>query len=102
MNNDAVLQQLMEVLEKNVNITIVLFCLVIGAVIKHFVAKLDNTYIPLILLVSGIVFSIILAIPTGELKTDTVNVIITGIASAVASIGIHQTGKTLMSLGTKK
>ena len=102
MNNEAVLQQIMEVLEKNVNITIVLFCLVIGAVIKHFVTKLDNTYIPLILLVSGIVFSIILAIPTGELKTDTVNVIITGIASAVASIGIHQTGKTLMGLGTKK
>lgn len=102
MNNEAVVQQLMEVLEKNVNITIVLFCLVIGAVIKHFVTKLDNTYIPLILLVSGIVFSIILAIPTGELKTDTVNVIITGIASAVASIGIHQTGKTLMGLGTKK
>lgn len=102
MNNDMVMQQLMEVLEKNVNITIVLFCLVIGAIIKHFVVKLDNTYIPLILLVSGIVFSIVLAIPTGELKTDTVNIIITGIASAVASIGIHQTGKTLMNIGNKK
>lgn len=102
MNNDAVLQQLVEVLEKNVNITIVLFCLVIGAVIKHFITKFDNTYIPLVLLVTGIICSVLLAIPTGEIKTDMVNVIITGIASAAASIGIHQTGKTLINLGNKK
>ena len=94
MSTDAIMQQVTEVLVQNVNISIVIICLVIGAILKHAVKNFNNDWIPVVLIVIGIVLSLIIAIINKNLG-DPVSIVIIGIASAVAAVGLHQAGKTL-------
>ena len=94
MSTDAIMQQVTEVLVQNVNISIVIICLVIGAILKHAVKNFNNDWIPVVLIVIGIGLSFVIAV-LNKTTNDPVNIIIVGIASAVAAVGLHQAGKTL-------
>lgn len=86
--------QVLELLTKSVNLGLVVICLAIGYILKHTVKSLNNDYIPPILLVCGIAGALIISIPNGFTDPSAVvNILVMGIASGAASIGIHQTGK---------
>ncbi len=88
--------QVVELLNQSVNLSIVIICLCVGYIIKHLVKSVANDYIPVILILSGIVLSLLLAIPDGYYSSDIIlKNVICGIASGWTSIGIHQTGKVL-------
>lgn len=69
--------------------SIVVLCLVIGAVIKHLFKKIDNRYIPVIVACCGVV----LACVAGH--SVTMDAVAQGIISGWASTGLHQTYKNL-------
>lgn len=94
MNTDSILDQVTDVLVQNVDISIVIICLVIGAILKHLVTKFNNDWIPIALVVCGIVLSFGVAALKG-FNDDPVHIVIVGIASAAAAVGIHQGGKTI-------
>ncbi len=94
MTTDTILDQVTEVLVQNVDIGIVIICLVIGAIIKHLVTKFNNDWIPIALIVCGIIISFGIAALKG-FTDDPVHIVIVGIASAAAAVGIHQGGKTI-------
>lgn len=94
MTTDAILDQVTEVLVQNVDISIVIICLVIGAILKHLVTKFNNDWIPIALIVCGIIISFGIAALKG-FTDDPVHIVIVGIASAAAAVGIHQGGKTI-------
>ena len=94
MTTDAILDQVTEVLVQNVDISIVIICLVIGAILKHLVTKFNNDWIPIVLIVCGIIISFGIAALKG-FTDDPAHIVIVGIASAAAAVGIHQGGKTI-------
>lgn len=69
--------------------TIIILCCAIGSIIKHFVKRIDNKYIPLIVACLGIIFSCIM------IHGITLDAIAQGIISGWASTGVHQTFKQL-------
>lgn len=70
-----------------VNIFTAAFCLALGVILKHGLSKLPNNLIPGILSVLGVAFT------AWQFKAFTPEVMFTGIASAIASCGIHSAGK---------
>ncbi len=94
MTTEDILKQVTDVLVQNVDISIVIICLVIGAVLKHLVTKIDNDWIPIILIAFGIAVSFGVAALKG-FTDDPIHIVIVGIASAAAAVGIHQGGKTI-------
>jgi len=72
---------------------IVLACLVIGYVIKHtpYLDKVANSYIPLIVTVTGA----ILGVATSGL---TIEAVIYGAVSGLASTGLHQAFTRVLGL----
>ena len=72
---------------------IVLACLVIGYVIKHtpYLDKIANAYIPLIVTVLGAILGVV----TSGL---TIEAVIYGAVSGLASTGLHQAFTRVLSL----
>lgn len=68
---------------------LVIVCYCIGMIVKHFVKKIDNKYIPAIVAVLGAIIACI----TNE--SITIETIAQGIISGWASTGVHQTFKNL-------
>lgn len=68
---------------------IILFCMCIGYVIKTSLDFIKNKYIPLIMLIIGIVLNICIN------EQVTVEIVVAGALSGLASIGTHQTCKNL-------
>lgn len=76
------------------NIIIVGICLCVGYVIKHSLDFIPNKYIPLIMACLGLVMSI-----CTNLDKITLEVILTGLFSGLASTGLHQVFKNLIEKG---
>lgn len=93
MNTDITISKVYDLLGQNINLGIVILCLVIGFLLKHVVSGLNNNWIPVILLVFGIIFAVVLDF--ANLKDNAMQILITGIASGAMAIGIHQSGKTI-------
>lgn len=76
---------------------VVIACLTVGYVIKNTVpfAKLANDYIPLIVTVSGIVLGVL----ASGLSLESM---VYGAVSGLASTGLHQAFSQLLNLGTKE
>lgn len=74
------------------NPTILLACLVVGYVIKHWIKDADNKIIPTTVFIVGIVLAISISIANGA--QVTVDVIVMGAISGLASTGLHQVFKT--------
>lgn len=76
--------------------SIVILCLLVGYIIKNFVSTdAVNKYIPLIVGVLGVVASIFTAITTGN--AITVDIIVSGLASGLASTGLFEAYKNLIN-----
>ena len=93
MNTDITISKVYDLLGQNINLGIVILCLVIGFLLKHTISRLNNNWIPVILLVFGIIFAVVLDF--ANLKDNAMQILITGIASGAMAIGIHQSGKTI-------
>ncbi len=76
--------------------SIVILCLLVGYIIKNFISTdAVNKYIPLIVGVLGVIASVFTAITTGN--AVTVDIIVSGLASGLASTGLFEAYKNLLS-----
>lgn len=69
---------------------IVVACLLVGYVVKKWIKDVDNKYIPTIVFVLGAILGCIVN------HTVTVEAIVAGAASGLASTGLHQAYKNLI------
>ena len=69
---------------------IVVACLLVGYIVKKWIADVDNKYIPTIVFVLGAILGCVVN------HTIDVNVIVAGAASGLASTGLHQVYKNLI------
>lgn len=76
------------------NILIVGICLCTGYIIKHSLDFIPNKYIPLIMACLGLILSI-----CTNLDKITLEVILTGLFSGLASTGLHEAFKNLIKGG---
>lgn len=86
----------MEMLTNYLVPVIVALCLIVGYVIKHWVKDADNKIIPTVVTVVGVVAAA--AMNWGAL---TVEVIVGGALSGLASTGLHQLFKQWIDNGGK-
>lgn len=71
----------------------ILFLLAIGFIAKHFIKKLPNSIIPLLLMVLSIVYGIL---NIAEFNmVNIINAIVDSIINAAIAIGLHSSGKGL-------
>lgn len=68
-------------------IPVVVACFLIGFVVKNY-TKIPNKFIPLIMLVAGIIINVLINIPAG---TFSMICVIQGGLSGWASTGLHET-----------
>lgn len=85
------------VLSSFINIIIVGICLCIGYVIKHSLNFIPNKYIPLIMACLGLAMSICI-----NLDKITLEVILTGLFSGLASTGCYEAFKNIIDKGDEK
>lgn len=79
-------------LTETVNVVILGICLCVGYVIKNLINTNDfNKYIPLIVLILGTFLSIV-----SNLHNITLDVILTGMVSGLASTGMYEMFKNLL------
>lgn len=71
---------------------IVGICLMIGYIIKHWIKDVDNKIIPTVCAVLGVVLSV--WIGWGNITPET---ILSGLASGLASTGLHQAFRQLIN-----
>ena len=69
---------------------IVVACLIVGYIVKKWIVDVDNKYIPTIVCILGAILGCIVN------QTISVDVIVAGAASGLASTGLHQTYKNLI------
>ena len=82
----------LNVLTESINVIIVGNCLCVGYAIKNIWNNNDfNKYIPLIMLVLGTILSII-----SNFNNITLNTILTGMVSGLASTGMYEMFKNLI------
>lgn len=82
-------------LTESVNVVILGICLCVGYVIKNILNTNDfNKYIPLIALILGTILSVV-----SNLDNITLNVILTGMVSGLASTGMYEMLKNLIGKG---
>lgn len=81
------------ILTQYFNVLIVGICLCVGFVIKKWIKDVDNKYIPTIVAFLGLILSVI----TNGLSLEF---ILTGMLSGLASTGLHQAFTQL--IGTKE
>lgn len=75
--------------------SIVILCLLVGYIVKNFISTdAVNKYIPLIVGVLGVVASVFTALTTGNVVT--VDIIVSGLASGLASTGLFEAYKNLI------
>ena len=70
-------------------------CLCVGYVVKHWVADVDNKIIPTLCAILGVLVAVWM-----HWGNITPEVVLTGLASGLASTGLHQVFKQM--LGTDK
>lgn len=79
-------------LSEFINLGILGVCLCVGYVIKTSLDFIPNKYIPLIMLILGTVLGIVT-----NLNDLSVNVILTGMVSGLASTGMYEMFKNLLN-----
>lgn len=69
-------------------------CLMVGYIVKHWIKDADNKIIPTVCAIVGLVVAIWI-----NLDNITPEVILSGLASGLASTGLHQAFKQLIDKG---
>lgn len=85
------MEQVLEILNEYIVLIIMTGCVGIGYIIKHSLDFIPNKYIPLILGIIGILMNIWNA---GELS---VNVVVGGLASGLAAVGVFEGVRNIIS-----
>lgn len=82
-----------------VDLQVVILLLLIGAALKHLgvFEKIVNNYIPVILIIIGVAIELITH--SKGLPDTLVDNLITGLASAMAAVGLHSSGKNIFANG---
>lgn len=80
-----------------INVPLVIVLLAIGAVCKHFLAKLDNGLIPIIMIITGVILAVLINVPF-KVQDEILNVLVEGIVSGAAAVGLHTQGRTIWAL----
>lgn len=86
----------LEFLNDYIVLIVVGICLCVGYVIKTSIPKISNNYIPLIMLVLGVVVNVWL-----NAFAFTPEILLGGMASGLASTGLHQLFKQFISKETE-
>ena len=86
----------MEVLQNYLVPVIVVLCLIVGYIIKHWVKDADNKIIPTVVTAVGIAAAVVM-----NWDAVTVEVIVGGAVSGLASTGLHQLFKQWLEKGGK-
>lgn len=86
----------LSILTSFTNIIIVGICLCIGYIIKNSLDFIPNKYIPLIMACLGLIMSI-----CTNLDKITLEIILTGLFSGLASTGCYEAFKNLIEKGDK-
>lgn len=79
-------------LSEFINLGILGVCLCIGYVIKTSLDFIPNKYIPLIMLILGTILGIVT-----NLNDLSINVVLTGMVSGLASTGMYEMFKNLLN-----
>ena len=79
---DNVLQQVEDLVSVNINVALIVVLMFIGLFLKHAIKKLDNSWIPLILGILGMIISVLMKIPFNP-QTDLLTILVEGIVAAV-------------------
>ena len=79
---DNVMQQIQDLVSVNINVALIIVLMFIGLFLKHALTKLDNSWIPLILGILGMIISVLMRIPFDPQK-DLLNILVEGIVAAV-------------------
>ena len=89
-----IIEQLINEAIADINLDIVITLMAIGFIIKHcdikFLKNIPNSYIPLILVVFGFIFTFLDAGTAASMQT-----FISAIVSSAAAVGLHQQGKNI-------
>lgn len=96
MVNETLVGTILQSTQGSINIPLIIILLALGYIVKHWIPKIGNDNIPPIMLVAGIVLALIINIPYGADKI--VELIIQGIVSGAAAIGLHTNGKGLLEI----
>lgn len=76
---------------------IALICYFVGYIIKHFVPKMPNKYIPLILAIVGVLLNLVF-----NNFTFTVQILVTGAASGLVATGSFEMIRNLVEKEKEK
>lgn len=69
---------------------IVAACLLVGYIVKKWISDVDNKYIPTIVFILGAILGCVVN------HTISIDVLVAGAASGLASTGLHQAYKNLI------
>ena len=83
-------------LNQYISIGVVITCYVIGWVIKNYFPIIESKYIPLIMLICGIIVNVSFSIIEGD--GLTLSTIVTGAISGLSSSGTYELFKKTMGL----
>lgn len=83
------------VLTQYISIVVVGICLCVGYIIKNSLDFIPNKYIPLIMGILGLIINILINISNGI----TAEIVLGGLFSGLASTGLYEMFKNLISKG---
>lgn len=90
-----IIQQILDLSVASVNIPLVIVLLAIGFILKHLIKSLDNSNIPVILIIAGIVISICMKLPFNP-REQLLTILVEGIASAMIAMIVQTKAKDII------
>lgn len=85
------------IITSNIDVTIVCVLMLCGAIIKHYITKIENKYIPFILMSMGVIIAIFANVPFDPTVQNIGGVLLTGISSGLAATVFHSKGKDIIN-----
>lgn len=95
MVND-VIAQIEELVSVNINVPLIVILLFIGVFLKHALKKLDNSWIPLILGIVGMIIAVLMRIPFNP-QTALLTILVEGIIAALFATIIQSKLKDIIA-----
>lgn len=96
INDQTILELIFQTAQGSINIPLIIILLAIGFIIKHCMKKVSNDLIPPIMLIGGIVLALVVNIPYAP--NEITSIVVQGIVSGTAAIGLHTNGKGLLEV----
>lgn len=93
---DNVMQQIQDLVSVNINVALIIVLMFIGLFLKHALTKLDNSWIPLILGILGMIISVLMRIPFDP-QTDLLNILVEGLVAAAFATILHTKVKDILT-----